>query len=301
MSDMAPDPATNSAPLQPVDKLAEADLDLDGPDDQYEMTEDPLEDDARPDPDEKPLDPPADPPKDPPAAPPAAEEPDDKKVTAEIPPEIKQQSEMFGEFDQALRENPVEVAAAIFDNMDARQKAAYLKAIGAQEPDSKYPEFKVDEYEAQGEMEEQLKARWNDLDAIPQVIRETRQLDGRIGEVQDDFKQAFQGLIPHVSESNVMSELALAKIDAICEALNIQLPDPDFEALAKEIKPGVKYRDAVRKFVNYGTAVELAKQANVKRPKDTANETRREVSKFDPDTDDLAVKIARQQGTLGRR
>lgn len=222
----------------------------------------------------------------------------EKKPEPEIPAEVKAQIDTFNVFDQALKNDPASVAKAVFEGMDARQKATFLQEIGVAE--TQYPEFNLDEYEpgSSEAMEADLKARYQDIRSIPHLVAENRALDGRIGEVEQDFKKAFEGILPYVSEPNVMSELALAKIDAICEAMGIVLPDPDFDAVGKEIRPGVTYRDAVRKVVNYGTAVELAKQANAKRPLDTKNESKRE--KLILPTDD-AVTIAKKLGTIPRR
>jgi hypothetical protein len=193
---------------------------------------------------------------------PAAETPEEPVAD----PEIEQKLEQYEFWDQQLQQNPGGVAEALINNMPAHQKAALLAKLGV--PQSDAPAFDVDAYDPQGEMEAALKARWNDLNAIPEV---SRQLAG----VQQEFGQYRQQIEPQIAYAHVNGEVQAAKIDAICEALGIELGDPDMKAIEKALATkGTTYRDAVRKNINYGKQVELAKQTRAPRPRTPGNQSR---------------------------
>lgn len=213
--------------------------------------------------------------------------PEPEKPTT--PPELETKATYFDEFDSALRSDPVSVTQAIIDGMDARQKTALFKQLGLSAAETVYPEFAVDEYEPQGEMEAALKARWNDLDSLPQIVAETRALGQKIEEQHEFF-------VPHVAEANVSAQIALMKLDALCDALGIELPDPEATAIIKGLESGkATYRDAVRKSVNYQKNIEAVKQRRAPRPSTPGNQSRK--AEPIPEGTDM-VTIARRLGTL---
>jgi hypothetical protein len=208
---------------------------------------------------------------------------------------LQTEAAYYQEFDKALRTDPTQVASAILDGMDARSRAAFLQQyIG----ETTYPEFKADEYEPQGEMEEALRHRWQDIEAVPQLISDTRQLDQAVRALSEQASIAPQ-LVPHVTEANVLSNIALSKIEALCELLEIELPDPDPQEILKGLDGGKgTYRDAVRKAISYKEKIEAKKQAGKPRPITPGNGTRRSPTL----TKEMnAVDIARAIGTIPQR
>lgn len=182
-------------------------------------------------------------------------------------PDVEKKLEQFEFWDKQLADNPAGVAEALINNMPAHQKAALLAklGVGAQ---SDVPAFDVDGYEPQGDMETALKARWNDLNAIPEVSRQ-------LATHQQEFGQYRQSIEPQIAYANVNSEVQAAKLDAICEVLGIELSDPDVKAIEKALATkGTTYRDAVRKNANYTKQVELAKQTRAPRPRTPGNQSR---------------------------
>lgn len=219
------------------------------------------------------------------------EEKDEK--TSEDDSALKEKLELFEKFDTALREKPESIVSAIFSSLSEEAKAEVLKSIGVDtiknSPDT--DTFDVDTYVPQGEFEEALKPRWNDIKALPKLISDTEKLKSEVVERQEV-------LIPHISEANVVSQIALVKIDAICDLLGIELPDADVNKVAKALgEKNSSYRDAVRKSVDYKKTVEDAKQKKVERPRTPAHSS----AKAEPIAEGTGmVEIARRLGTLRR-
>jgi hypothetical protein len=200
--------------------------------------------------------------------------------------DVQKNLNAFPVFDEALQERPGELIQHIFADMDVRDRAALLKSLGAETP---LDNFDIMSYEPQGDMEAALALRWPDIEAIPQVNSEVRQLANSLG--------ADQGkLEPHIGEANVSAQIALAKIDAIVEALGLDLPEPDIKAIQAALKDGRStYRSAVRGAVNYGKSIEAAKQVRMERPR-TPGTSSRVPDTFKPGTS--MVEIARRLGRL---
>jgi hypothetical protein len=301
----APDPNTNSDPGHIVtDESASGVWDyLDTPVDDRETAPDEFEEDRPPlDPDEEPVGDDGKPegetetkPETP--AEPEADKPTAADLIAEIPAEVQQKTALFDEFDQTLQSNPEAVAGAILDRMDPHTRAELLKQyIGDVTPPAT---FDVANYEPNGEMETALRDRWNDIDAIPQIATDARLLKQEIGQTRQQFDDTRAVYEPQMAEANIVGQIALRKIDAICEALGIDLPDPDVKALQAAFNGGKEsYRNAVRKVLDYKSMVDTFKQITVRRPQTPGNGTKRTES-FKEGTD--AVTIARAMGTIPRR
>jgi len=204
---------------------------------------------------------------------PVVEEPETPEVpetpeapAAELDPAIAQRLQEADELATFLSKNPAEAALALLQTMTAHEKAKFLSSFGIGNQDA----FNVEEYEPQGDMEAALKSRWNDLNAIPEVSRQVAAQAQQFGE--------YRGVIePQVAYANVIAEVQAARIDAICEALGLDIPEPDMGAIEKALsKQGVKYRDAVRTTANYTKQVELAKQSRRPRPVTPGNTTNRQ-------------------------
>lgn len=229
----------------------------------------------------------------------AASVPADKPAEPESAapdPQVTEKLEAYERLDTALRENPAQAIKAIFAGMDPRDRAALATELGtstSQAPaQAQIEAFDVADYEPQGEMEEALRSRWSSIEAIPAIIEAQNTTDQRI-------EQGFAAFVPHVTDANIAAQLALTKIEAICEALGIELPDPDGAAVTKTLQGGkTTYRDAVRAAANYRTQVDTHKQARRPRP-ETPGGGPRSVEKIASGTD--AVTIARRLGVLPPR
>lgn len=217
----------------------------------------------------------------------------EEPTTPEVDPQVAEKIEAYERLDTALKENPGQAIRAIFAGMDPRDRAALVSELSGPASSAGVPEsFDVEAYEPQGEMEEALKSRWNSLEAIPAIIEAQNDTDRRI-------EQGFAAFVPHVTDANIASQVALAKIDAICEALGIELPDPDGAAVLKTLQGGKStYRDAVRESASYKGQIDAHKQTRRPRP-ETPGGGPRSIEKIAAGTD--AVAIARRLGVLPPR
>lgn len=192
------------------------------------------------------------------AAPPPAETPATEPDTT-----LQAKAEAYDEIAQRVSSDPAAVAAAIVSQMDIRTRAEFLGQFNPDE--AVHPQFNTEEYEPQSDMESAIKDRWGDIESIPHVIAETRNL-------QSAIKSQQELLVPHISEANVASQIALAKIDALCEALGLQLDEPDLGKIVKALRTeNTSYKDAVRSAANYKQAVDTHKQTRARRPVTPAN------------------------------
>lgn len=226
---------------------------------------------------------------------------DSKKESGEVPekesePEKKSEPEpgvedlkakatTYESLDEALRTDPSAVVKAIIEGMGAHDRTELLKEIGS----PSYSKFDVEKYDPQGEMEVALKERWKDIEAVSQLAEQTSALESRM---QDQHGT----LIPHISEANVVAQLALTKVAALCDALGIELPDPEPQVLQKALDSGrVSYKDAVKKSVDYSKQVTDHKQRRTHRPVTPGNASR----KPEPIPEGTGmVEIAKRLGTL---
>ena len=214
---------------------------------------------------------------------PAAED----AAATEIPEDVQKKVEGFEFFDRAVRENPGALAEQLLGKLDPLERAQLLGKYGV---NAETAAFDVSAYEAQSDMEDAIKSRWESIDSIPHIAQSVKN-------VKEYSEQQIGDMVPQVAYGNVMAEVSLAKIDAICEAFGLALSDPDMAAIEKHLQAGnVSYRDAVRKSLDYKKAVESAKQARAQRPTTPRNETRRP-EPIPEGTD--AVTIARRLGTIG--
>jgi hypothetical protein len=216
---------------------------------------------------------------------PAADPPEDNAIADKLA--------AYDRLDAALRENPGQAVRAIFAGMSATDRSALSAELGLVA--SNVPErenFDVNEYEPQGEMEQALASRWGDVESIP-AIRDT------ITGIERNMEQGFGAFVPHVTDANIAAQIALSKVEALCEALQIALPDPDSAEIIKILQSGkTTYRDAVRSVTNYKGQVDAHKQTRAPRPQ-TPGGGPRNTENIPMGTD--AVTIAKRLGLLPRR
>jgi hypothetical protein len=282
MPDIAPDPTTNTLPTDPGTSPPDNWDFLDTPDDT--MPGDPP--DSFDEEDGEEVEAKTD------AVQPTAEAVETPEAAVEtetapvIPADIQSKADQYDAIDKAFQEDPLAVVRTLLEGMDARQRAEFAAAFGGTPPD-----FNLEEYEPQGEMEQALKSRWGDIAAIPELVKQTKG-------VSDSLKATEERFIPHISQANVQAESALAMVEAICEALEIEIAAPDLSVVEKELKAGRSYRDAVRAATDFKKVIETAKQSRTPRPRTPGNGTRRPDPI--PEGTDM-VTIARRLGTLPRR
>ena len=219
--------------------------------------------------------------------------PEEKPNEAAVDPLTEEKLAAYNRLDTALRENPAQAIRAIFEGMSVSDRSTLAGELGLSA--SKTPEresFNVGEYEPQGEMEQALASRWNDLESIPA-------LKDSLDSAERKMEQGFGAFVPHITDANIASQIALAKIEALCDALQIALPDPDSTEIIKALQSGkTTYRDAVRTVANYKGQVDAHKQTRAPRPQ-TPGGGPRNAEKIPTGTD--AVTIARRLGVLPRR
>lgn len=235
------------------------------------------------------------PPAEPPSAPAEPSPVSQEEPAAEVDPQSVEKLEAYDRLDAALRDNPGQAIKAIFAGMSANDRASLAAELGATSqapPQGQTETFNAEEYEPQGEMEEALRSRWNSIEAIPAIIQAQNDTDSRM-------EQGFAAFVPHVTDANIAAQIALAKVEAICEALGIELPDPDSSVVIKTLQGGKStYRDAVRASANYKGQVDAHKQTRRPRP-ETPGGGPRSIEKIASGTD--AVTIARRLGALPPR
>lgn len=228
---------------------------------------------------------------------PPENEPTQVEAKAEEPVVDTESAEKLAAYDRldaALREQPAEAVKAILAGMSVQDRAALAAEIAGEAPQDETEDdgFDVAEYEPQGEMEVALKSRWGSLDAIPSIIAAQNDAGKRM-------EQGFATFVPHVTDANIAAQIALAKVEAVCEALGINLPDPDGAAVIKTLQGGKStYRDAVRQSTNYKGQIDAHKQSRRPRPETPGGGTRN-IEKIAAGTD--AVAIARRLGVLPPR
>jgi hypothetical protein len=203
---------------------------------------------------------------------PKAEETEAKKPEAD--PKVLEQWEFF---QKSLVENPDAVAAAIVNEMDPRQRASFLNKLGiSQDAEGIEREaFDVEQYEPQSDLEIAVANRWQDLESIPHIVRDTQEL-------KNQMTSSFQTIAPAVDHANIASLVAMAQLEVMATAMGIQFPSIDFQSMATELADGRKtYKSVVDKYTApYKTVAENAKQRSAPRPQTPANQSRQPVEKL---------------------
>jgi hypothetical protein len=184
-------------------------------------------------------------------------------------------------FEKQLTDNPEEVAAAIVNEMDPRQRAAFLSQLGISQNSegAERTHFDIGEYEPASDLEAAMLDRWNDVEAIPHIVAD-----------QQAFKQEmlshFQHVAPNVDHANLSAMIAMEQLNVIAETLGIQFPDIDYKAMSEELRDGRKtYRSVIEKHTApYKTLASNAKQRSAPRPSTPANQSRQRVDTVNPNS-----------------
>lgn len=219
------------------------------------------------------------------------EEPKAEEKSAEVDVQSAEKLAAYDRLDKALREKPAEAVKAILAGMSIQDRTALAQELSGEAP-KQAEQFNLEEYETQSDMEDAIKSRWGSIESIPQIIQAQNEAGRKM-------EQGFATFVPHVTDANVASQIVWAKIDALCEALGIELPDPDGEAILKTLQTGKStYRDAVRQSTNYKGQIDAHKQTRRPRP-ETPGGSARNVEPIKAGTG--AVEIARRLGHLPPR
>jgi hypothetical protein len=221
----------------------------------------------------------------------AGKQPEDKptdKVPAETAPaqdaDVKAKVEAWDTFADMLQKNPDAVVKLAMERMSEAQKERLLETIGTAAPTAKsapLPDLPED-YEPSEGMEEVLKARWSHIQAIPEMQKQIAEmstgLDARMRESMRELHSPIGAAVVH-------AEIGLAKLDAICEALGLDLPTPDITELDKILNDGrTTVKSAVKRLTeaHYRKSLAEHKQSRAERPKTPGNQSTRSPKSDEP-------------------
>ena len=203
--------------------------------------------------------------------------PEDKP--ADTSPDVemaKEKANAWDTFNNVLEQNPAELAKFVLSKMSPADQTALLRDVAPALLDPEAPEpFDADAWEPVGDLETAVKARWSHIEDLPNLAAKVKSLEGQIAE---SSKGTIERLDVTITRTAIQSEILFAKYDAIAQALGIDLPDPDMNAIIEALKDGrTTFRSAVRGVLGdkYKNSVEVHKQRNAQRPNTPGNGTTR--------------------------
>lgn len=201
-----------------------------------------------------------------------SQKPEPEAKTGDTPPLDKDTTEkvdMWNKFAETFEKSPEVIAQIALKAMSDTQRNALLKSLGV-DPSSatKIPVLPdlPEDYEPIGELEIALKSRFSDIKAIPELRQQITDLQSTLDE---RMGSKVRELHNPIGTAAVHGEIALAKLDVILEALGIDLPSPDMNALNEILQDGrSNFRSAVQKLTKESYKKSLAeyKQGRAARP-----------------------------------
>lgn len=219
-------------------------------------------------------------------------QPEDKateKVPAEAPPapdaEVKAKVEAWDTFADMLQKNPNAVVQLAMERMSETQKASILQALGASPTAEAAPKALRDlptDYVPSEGMEEVLLERWDHIKAIPEMQKQIEQMSTGL---DSRMRESMRELHSPIGAAVVHAEIGLAKLDAICEALGLDLPTPDITELDKILNDGrTTVKSAVKRLTeaHYKKSLAEHKQSRAERPKTPGNQSTRSPKSDEP-------------------
>lgn len=169
---------------------------------------------------------------------------DEKPAAADV----SEKAKFADQIVDALHKRPEAVAEMALQAMSADAKASFLKSLGfdaaapAKAPEPQYRDIDDDYVPAEG-MEEALKDRWSFVRDLPKLAAQVAELQANIG----NSAQEARNLKEPVGEAMYHTELSLAMLETLCEAIGINLPHPDPNAVIERLKDGrTTMRSAIR-------------------------------------------------------
>jgi len=208
----------------------------------------------------------------------ADDTPPPKPEDATPDPTLQQKAEMWDRFDEAFVKDPAVIARVAMKGMNADQQAAFLKEVlgTAADTSANLPDIDTDTYEPQSDLEEALLAHWGNIKGIADLKKEVADLrQTGVSAVQEQVR----ALHDPISTAVYYAELGNAKFEALCEAIGLELPDPDLAAVREKLKDGrTTIKSAVRALVGdaYKTKVAEHKQSKATRPGTPGNSSTRQ-------------------------
>jgi hypothetical protein len=204
----------------------------------------------------------------------------EEKAAAPAGDTIEQKAEIWDRFDKTFQENPQTIANLAVKAMSPEQKTAFLKSLGAEPaaaaaPAAELPDISPD-YEAASDLEDAIMSRWEDIKSLPEMRKQMAELQAGMGE---QMSAKVRELHEPIGISVAHGEIALAKLDALCEAFGIDLPTPDMAAISEKLKDG---RTTMRSAISALTAESFKKsvaehrQGRAARPQTPGNQSTRE-------------------------
>lgn len=200
-----------------------------------------------------------------------AQKPAEDAKTEDTPPIDKATTEkvdMWDKFAETFEKSPEVIAQIALKAMSDTQRNALLASLGINAAAAKAPALPdlPEDYEPIGELEVAMKARFGDIKAIPELRQQIADLQSTLDE---RMGSKVRELHNPIGTASVQAEIGLAKLDAIMEALGIDLPSPDLDALSELLKDGrTTFKSAVQKLTKESYKKSLAeyKQGRAARP-----------------------------------
>lgn len=177
--------------------------------------------------------------------------------------------EMWDKFADTFEKSPEVIAQIALKAMSDTARTALLKSLGIDATaTAKAPALPdlPDDYEPIGDLEVAMKARWGDVKAIPELRQQIADLQSSLDE---RMGSKVRELHNPIGTAAVHSEIALAKLDVILEALGIDLPSPDMNTLNEILQDGrTNFRSAVQKLTKdtYKKSLAEYRQGKAQRP-----------------------------------
>lgn len=204
-------------------------------------------------------------------------ETDKAPVEATASPELLEKAAYWDRFSELIDKAPETIIEWAVGKMGESQKAALLKSLNAAPVvEAALPDIDSHTYEAQSDLEAALLPRMQDVKSIPAMRQEIAQLKASIAQTA---QQEVRSLHEPMTYLSVYGEIAMARMDAIAEAIGFDLPMPDLAAIAEALKDGrTTHRSAVAKVIgnSYKQKAAEHKQARAERPKTPGNSSTRQ-------------------------
>ena len=203
-------------------------------------------------------------------------DPANAKTDAEA---VRKKAEIWDKFDKTFQENPAVIAKMALDAMSPEQVTTLLKAKGIEAPAATqeqpaakdlFPDID-DDFQSDSDMENALALRWKNIKNLPSLEKQVAELQSSIDE---RVGSKIRELDNPIATSAVHGLIALAKLDAIADALGIDLQTPDLAAIGDILKDGRTTFDSAVKRVTaegYKKSVAEYKQGKAPRPNTPGN------------------------------
>lgn len=201
----------------------------------------------------------------------------EKPVESATDPVLAEKAGYWDRFSDLIDKSPETLIEWAIGKMGEGQKDALLKSLNAAPVvQAQLPDIDPQTYEAQSDLEAALLPRMQDVKSIPAMRQEIAQLKASIAQTA---QQEVRSLHEPMTYLSVYSEIAMARMDAMADAMGVEFPMPDLAAIAEALKDGrTTHRSAVAKVIGntYKQKAAEHKQARAERPKTPGNSSTRQ-------------------------